>query len=112
MAWLVPVVIIKAHAISFVFPAACNIELLVEQQEAPRAFTLAIAKHGDHNIAIGKAVDGVRSCQVRLCLDLFWFDDFVQPWCTFIRGVKNVDTAGDYTRKHKEPAGFTFVIVA
>lgn len=57
-------------------------------------------------------MDSVRSCQVRFLLDLFLFDDLVQLGCMFVRGVKNVDAAGDYTRKYQEAAGFTFVFMA
>src|SRR5258708_13953282 len=52
VAWLIPVVIVEAHALSVLFPTACNIELLVEQKETARTIALTVSEHRDHNVTV------------------------------------------------------------
>src|SRR5579875_268246 len=77
MARLVPEVIVETHAIGLVFPAPRDVEILVEQQEAPGSLALAIAKHRDHHMTIRQAVHGMGSGQIYLLLYLFRLDDLV-----------------------------------
>src|SRR5215210_4386875 len=52
VARLVPEVVVKVHAVHAVLPAPGDVEVLVDQQEAPRSVALAVADHGDHHVSI------------------------------------------------------------
>src|SRR6266446_7683692 len=112
VAWLVPEVIIVAHPLGLVFPTARNVELLVEEQKTARSVALLVTEHRDHNLTISPAVDGVRSSEIRLFLDLIRFDHLMQFGGTFIRDIHDVDAAGQVSRNDEKTARFAFICMA
>src|SRR5947209_10217443 len=109
MPWLVPVVIVVVHALSFLLPTTCNVEILIEQQETTGTIALPVAQHRNHNVPIGKAVNGMGSGKIRLLLDLLRFDLLVQFWGPFIRDVQNVNAAGEIAWSDQKTPRFAFV---
>jgi hypothetical protein len=94
VARLVPVVVVVLHAVHLVFPAPGDVEVRVQEQEAARPVALRVAEHGNHDVPVGQAVDGVRRAQVGLRLYLLRLDDLVQLGRALLGGVQDVDTAG------------------
>src|SRR5205807_8834433 len=80
-----------------------------KEQEAARAIALSIAQHGDHDLPISQAVNGMGRCQTGLLLDLLRFNDLVQLRRTLVSGINNVNTARVKTRNDQELARFALV---
>src|SRR5215469_4304144 len=109
VAWLIPVVIVEVHPLRAVFPAAYNVEPLVEEQKPTGAIAFPVTQHRDQNVAIGQTVHGVRSAQVCLCLDLFGFDHLMQFGCPFIRDIQDVNAARERSWGNQKTARFAFI---
>jgi hypothetical protein len=104
VAGLVPEVVVDGHAVAVVFPAAGDIEVLVQQQKPARRSAFAIAEHGDHDLAVGQAMDGVRPAQVGLRPDLLRLDNLVDSGSARVGDVHDVNPAGEEARSDQKPA--------
>src|SRR5918993_3299240 len=112
VARLVPEVVVVAHAGHAILPATGDIEVLVEQEEAARSVALAVAKHGDHDVPIGQAVDRVWGGEIGLLDDLLGLYDLVYLGRLLISGIDDVDPARALSRHHQEAPLLAFVSVA
>ena len=98
VARLVPEVVIELHAAQVVLPAADDVEVLVEMQEAAGRVALRVAEHRDDDVR-AEAMHRMRRRQIGLGLDL-------APSITLCRrGVLRVGAAVDDVQVGRAHAG-------
>src|SRR4029078_206147 len=91
VARLIPEVVAEFDSAHRAFPAADDLEILVEMQIAAGRIALRTAQHGDDDLG-AEAMHGMRCGKIGLGLDLTAFDDFEQRRATGIgASVDNVE---------------------
>src|SRR5262249_28899434 len=101
-----------AHPLGALLPAADDVEVRVEVQEAARAVAGGVAEHRHHHRAVGQAVDGVRGGEVGPAVDHVRLDRLVQAGGGGVGGVHDVNAAGAQARQDQVAADPPGVAVA